>query len=86
MNRLILARILAATFALAATAAQAQTLGSESYPNSHPVRAYTTAGPAAAGVYREEPLQTNPNSTQADKSGARAKVTVGARNPRYLGN
>ena len=86
MNRLILARILAATFALAATAAQAQTLGSESNPNSQPVRAYTTAGPAAAGVYREEPLQTNPNSTQSDKSGTRRKIAAGARNPRYLGN
>jgi hypothetical protein len=78
--------ILAGTFVFVATAAQAQTLGTDSNPNSHAVRAYTSAGPAAAGVYREEPLQTNPNSTQADKSGARAKVTVGARNPRYLGN
>jgi hypothetical protein len=75
--------ILAAMLALAATASQAQYLGAESNPNSHPVRAYTSAGPAAAGVYREEPLQTNPNSAQADKSGARAKVTVGARNARY---
>jgi hypothetical protein len=75
--------ILATTFVLAATAAQAQTLGTESNPNSRPVRAYTTAGPAGAGVYREEPLQTNPTSAQADKSGTRRKVAVGARNPRY---
>jgi hypothetical protein len=75
--------ILAATFALAASAAQAQYLGTESHPNSHPVRAYTTAGPAGAGVYREEPLpQTNPNGTQA-KYGTRGKVAVGTRNPRY---
>jgi hypothetical protein len=64
MNRLILARILAAPFALAATAAPAQNPGAESNPNIRPVRAYTTAGPAAAGVYREEPQPTNPGSTQ----------------------
>jgi hypothetical protein len=75
--------ILAGTFALAATAAQAQYLGTQSTPNGHPVRAYTTAGPAGAGVYREEPLQTNPNSMQIDKSGTRGKVVVGARTPRY---
>jgi hypothetical protein len=75
--------ILAGTFVLTATAAQAQYLGTESNPNSHPVRAYTTAGPAGAGVYREERLPTNPNSAQIDKSGTRGKVAVGARNPRY---
>jgi hypothetical protein len=75
--------ILAGTFALATSAAQAQYLGTQSTPNSHPVRAYTTAGPAGAGVYREEPLQTNPNSMQIDKSGTRGKVVVGARTPRY---
>ena len=42
--------ILAGTFVFAATAAQAQYLGAESNPNSRPVRAYTTAGPAGAGV------------------------------------
>jgi hypothetical protein len=78
--------ILAATFALAATAAQAQYLGTESNPNSHPVRAYTTAGPVGAGAYREEPLPANPNSAQLDKSGTRGKAAVGARNARYLGN
>jgi hypothetical protein len=75
--------ILAGTFVLAATAAQAQTLGTGSNPNSHPVRAYTTAGPAGAGVYREEPLPSNSNSMLTDKSGTRRKVAAGARNPRY---
>jgi hypothetical protein len=64
--------ILAATFALAATAAQAQYLGTESNPNGHPVRAYTSAGPAAAGVYREEPLQTNPSSSQQKRHARQA--------------
>jgi hypothetical protein len=75
--------ILAGTFVFAATAAQAQYLGAESNPNSRPVRAYTTAGPAGAGVYREEPLQNHPKSMQTDKSGTRGKVAVGARDPRY---
>jgi hypothetical protein len=75
--------ILAGTFVFAATAALAQYLGTESNPNSHPVRAYTTAGPAGAGVYREEPLQTNPNSAQANKNGPRGKAAVGQRNQRY---
>jgi hypothetical protein len=67
--------ILAGTFVLATTAAQAQYLvGTESNPNSHPIRAYTSAGPAGAGVYREEPLRTNPGSTQADKYGTRSKL------------
>lgn len=64
--------ILAATFVFAATAAQAQYLGAESNPNSHAVRAYTTAGPAAAGVYREEPLQTNPSSTRQKRHARQA--------------
>jgi hypothetical protein len=70
--------ILAGTFVLAATAAQAQYLGTGSNPNSHPVRAYTTAGPAGAGVYREEPLQTNPNSTRADKTARGARQPSGS--------
>jgi hypothetical protein len=78
--------ILAGSFVFAATAAQAQSLGTDSNPNSRQVRAYTSAGPAGAGVYREEPLQTNPNGAQADKYGIRHKVAAGARNPRYLGN
>ena len=68
MNKLILA----GTFVFVATAAQAQYLGTEANPNSHPVRAYTSAGPAAAGVYREEPVQTNPNSTQQKRRARQA--------------
>jgi hypothetical protein len=75
--------ILAGTFVLAASAAQAQYPDMESNPNGRPVRAYTTAGPAGAGVYREEPLPTNPSSVQTDKSGTRRKVAAGARKPRY---
>jgi hypothetical protein len=75
--------ILAGTFVFVATAAQAQYLGTDSNPNSHPVRAYTSAGPAAAGVYREELVQTNSNGTQTDKSGTRGKVVAGPRNARY---
>lgn len=43
--------ILAAALAIVVTAAQAQGTN----PNSHPVQAYTTLGPAGAGVYREQP-------------------------------
>lgn len=64
--------ILAATFVFVATAAQAQYLGTEAHPNSHLVRAYTSAGPAAAGVYREEPVQTNPESTQQKRHAGQA--------------
>ena len=64
--------ILAGTFVFVATAAQAQYPGAESNPNSHPVRAYTSAGPAAAGVYREEPLPTNPNSAQQKRHARQA--------------
>ena len=64
--------ILAGTFVFVATAAQAQYLGAESNPNSHAVRAYTTAGPAAAGVYREEPLPTNSSSTQQTRHARQA--------------
>jgi hypothetical protein len=64
--------ILAATFVFVATAAQAQYLGAEANPNSHPVRAYTSAGPAAAGVYRQEPLSINPNGTQQKRHARQA--------------
>ena len=43
--------ILTCSLLLAATGAQAQGTGSN--PNSHPVQAYTTLGPAGAGTYRE---------------------------------
>ena len=70
--------ILASSLLLAATGAQA--LGAGSNPNSHPVQAYTTLGPAGAGVYRE--------STQRDNYSTAGKANphtgaVGARNPRY---
>jgi hypothetical protein len=67
--------ILACSLLLAATGAQAQGTGS-----NPPVQAYTTLGPAGAGVYRE--------STQRDNYSTTGKAnphigTVGARNPRY---
>jgi hypothetical protein len=49
--------ILACSLLLAATGAQAQGTGSN--PNSHPVQAYTTLGPAGAGVYRESTQRDN---------------------------
>jgi hypothetical protein len=69
--------ILACSLLLAATGAHAQGAGSN--PNSHPVQAYTTLGPAGAGVYRE--------STQRDNYSTTGKPnphtsTVGARNQR----
>jgi hypothetical protein len=70
--------ILVCSLLLAATGALAQGTGSN--PNSHPVQAYTTLGPAGAGVYRE--------STQRDNYSTTGKTnphtgSVGARNPRY---
>jgi hypothetical protein len=49
--------IFAGTLVLIATFAQAQNTASN--PNSHPVQAYTTLGPAGAGVYRESPQRNN---------------------------
>jgi hypothetical protein len=43
--------LFAGTLVLATTAAQAQ--NTTSNPNSHPVQAYTSIGPAGAGAYRE---------------------------------
>jgi hypothetical protein len=70
--------ILTCSLLLAATGAHAQGTGSN--PNSHPVQAYTTLGPAGAGTYRE--------STQRDNYSTTGKAnphigTVGARNPPY---
>jgi hypothetical protein len=80
MNKLILA----AALALAATAAQAQYLGTGSNPNSHPVQGYMTN----SGTYVPPHQQTNPNSTQRDNYNATGNVNpntgaVGTRNPRY---
>jgi hypothetical protein len=76
--------ILAGVFALAATAAQAQTYGTGSNPNSHPVQGYTTN----SGTYVPPHQQTNPNGTQRDNYGATGNVNpytgaVGTRNPNH---
>ena len=69
--------ILACSLLLAATGAQAQGTGSN--PNSHPVQAYTTLGPAGAGTYRESTQRDNYSTT----GNANPHIgTVGARNPR----
>ena len=52
--------ILAGGLAIAATAAQAQYLGTGSNPNSHLVQGYAAPG----GTYMQPHQQTNPNSTQ----------------------
>ena len=74
MKRLIFAGMLV----LITAAAQAQDAGPN--PNSHPQQAYTTLGPAGAGVYR--------SSTPRDNYSTPAKVsphtgTVATRNSRY---
>jgi hypothetical protein len=76
--------ILAAVLALAATAAQAQYLGTGSNSNSHPVQGYTTN----SGNYVAPHRQTNPNGTQRDNYSATGNVNpytgaVGTRSPRY---
>ena len=80
MNKLLLA----AAMLLAATAAQAQYLGTGSNPNSHPVQGYTTQ----SGTYVQPHQQTNPNSTQTDNYGTRGNVNpytgaVGTHTPKY---
>jgi hypothetical protein len=70
--------ILTCSLLLAATGAHAQGTGSN--PNSHPVQAYTTLGPAGAGVYRESTQRDNYSTTGKAKP---HPGTVGARNPRY---
>ena len=80
MNKLLRA----AAMLLAATAAQAQYLGTGSNPNSHPVQGYTTQ----SGTYVQPHQQTNPNSTQRDNYGATGNVNpytgaVGTRNPTH---
>jgi hypothetical protein len=57
--------ILAAVLTAAATAAQAQYLGTGSNPNSHPVQGHTTS----SGTYVAPYVATNPNSTQRDNYG-----------------
>jgi len=73
MKRLLFAGMLV----LVTTAAQAQTTAADQY--NHPEGAYTTLGPAGAGVYRE--------SAPRDTHSTAGKVvshrrTVGIRKPR----
>jgi hypothetical protein len=70
--------ILACSLLLAATGAQAQGTGSN--PNSHPVQAYTTLGPAGAGAYRDSTQRDNYSVTGNVISRTR---TAGTRNPHY---
>jgi hypothetical protein len=70
--------ILACSLLLAATGAQAQGTGWN--PNSRPVQAYTTLGPAGAGTYRESTQPDNYSTTGKPNPHA---GTVGARNQRY---
>jgi hypothetical protein len=75
---------LASALMLAATAAQAQSYGTGSNPNSHGVSGYTTS----SGTYVAPHQQTNPNGTQRDNYGTTGNVNpytgaVGTRNPKY---
>jgi hypothetical protein len=75
--------ILSAALAIA-TAAQAQGTN----PNSHPVQAYTTLGPAGAGGYVEPQQHTNPNAVRTNNYGTRGNLNpntgvVSRRNQRY---
>ena len=79
MKQVILSAALAIT-----TAAQAQ--GTK--PNSHPVQAYTTLGPAGAGGYVEPQQHTNPNAVRTNNYGSRGNLNpntgvVSRRNQRY---
>jgi hypothetical protein len=69
--------ILASSLLLAATGAQGQ--GTGSIPNSHPVQAYTTLGPAGAGTYRESAQRDNYSATGKANPHTGA---VGTRHPR----
>jgi hypothetical protein len=76
--------IIAAALTLAATAAQAQYLGTGSNPNSHTVQGHVTS----SGTYVAPHVATNPNGTQRDNFSATGNVNpytgaVGTRNPRY---
>jgi predicted carbohydrate-binding protein with CBM5 and CBM33 domain len=53
--------ILACSLLLATTGAQAQ--GTLSNPSSRPAQAYTTLGPAGAGVYRDSKQRDNYSTT-----------------------
>jgi hypothetical protein len=70
--------LFAGTLVLATMAAQAQNTASN--PNSHPVQAYTSIGPAGAGVYRESPQRSNSSANANAVSHTR---TGGTRKLRY---
>ena len=75
--------ILSAALAIA-TAAQAQGTN----PNSRPVQAYTTLGPAGAGGYVEPQQHTNPSAVRTNNYGTRGNLNpntgvVSRRNQRY---
>lgn len=76
--------ILAAAIVLAATAAQAQYLGTGSNPNTHSSSGYTTSH----GTYVAPYVATNPNNTQRDNFSSSGNVNpytgaTGHRTPRY---
>ena len=79
--------LIAAALMLAATAAEAQylgTYGSGSNPSTHSSSGYTTS----RGTYVQPYVATNPNSTQMDNYSTRGNVNpytgaIGTRNPRY---
>jgi hypothetical protein len=76
--------ILAAALVLAATAAQAQYLGTGSNPNTHSSSGYTNSH----GTYVAPYVATNPNSTQRDNFSTSGNVNpytgaTGHRTPRY---
>ena len=69
--------VFTAALLLAASGAQAQGTGSN--PNNHPGQAYTTLGPAGAGVYRT----TQSDNYSATGNANRNTGAVRARNLRY---
>jgi hypothetical protein len=76
--------ILAGTFALIATGAQAQYGGTGSNPSTHGVQGHTTS----SGTYVQPYVATNPNTTQRDNYSATGNVNpytgaVGTRTPKY---
>jgi hypothetical protein len=76
--------IFAAAVTMAATAAQAQYLGTGSNPSSHSVQGHITS----SGTYVQPHQATNPNSTERDNYSATGNVNpytgaVGTRNPRH---
>ena len=74
----------AAALMLAATAAQAQSYGTGSNPQTHATSGYTRSN----GTYVAPYVATNPNGTQRDNFGASGNYnpytgTYGTRTPKY---